>query len=270
MLATFDLRAMGHNSARYIHVVTEALKLAFADRERYYGDPSARRAASAELLVAGVRARARRADPHGSRGARGARARRSARRDGDAGATAPPSGPRRRAGGAGARRHHAHRRDRPRRQHDLPHAERRRVQEVGVRPRARLHAQHAQRDVRARGRPPERARAGQAAAHHADQLPRSARTACPRRRSAAPAATTRRRPISRSCSTCWSSGMNPQQAVEAPRFSTQTLVNSFYPRVYRPGQLNVEPGIPETHARRAPRRSATRSPRSARAASARW
>ena len=40
--------------------------------------------------------------------------------------------------------------------------------------------------------------------------------------------------------------MNPQQAVEAPRFSTQTLVNSFYPRVYRPGQLNVEPGIPES------------------------
>jgi gamma-glutamyltranspeptidase/glutathione hydrolase len=39
-------------------------------------------------------------------------------------------------------------------------------------------------------------------------------------------------------------GMNPQQAVEAPRFSSQTLVNSFYPRVYRPGQLNVEAGIP--------------------------
>jgi gamma-glutamyltranspeptidase/glutathione hydrolase len=41
-------------------------------------------------------------------------------------------------------------------------------------------------------------------------------------------------------------GMNPQQAVEAPRFSTQTLVNSFYPRAYRPGQLNAEPGIPES------------------------
>jgi gamma-glutamyltranspeptidase/glutathione hydrolase len=40
-------------------------------------------------------------------------------------------------------------------------------------------------------------------------------------------------------------GMNPQQAVEAPRFSTQTLVNSFYPRAYKPGVLNVEPGIPE-------------------------
>src|SRR5262249_1514220 len=39
-------------------------------------------------------------------------------------------------------------------------------------------------------------------------------------------------------------GMNPQQAVEAPRFSTQTLIHSFYPRVSRPGQLNVEAGIP--------------------------
>jgi gamma-glutamyltranspeptidase / glutathione hydrolase len=41
-------------------------------------------------------------------------------------------------------------------------------------------------------------------------------------------------------------GMNPQQAVEAPRFATQTLVNSFYPRAYRPGHLDVEPGIPES------------------------
>jgi gamma-glutamyltranspeptidase/glutathione hydrolase len=41
-------------------------------------------------------------------------------------------------------------------------------------------------------------------------------------------------------------GMNPQQAVEAPRFSTQTLINSFHPHAYKPGQLNVEPGIPES------------------------
>jgi len=39
--------------------------------------------------------------------------------------------------------------------------------------------------------------------------------------------------------------MNPQQAVEAPRFATQTLINSFYPRVYKPGQLNVEAAIVE-------------------------
>ena len=34
-----DLRGMGHNSVDYIHTVTEAMKLAFADRERYFGDP---------------------------------------------------------------------------------------------------------------------------------------------------------------------------------------------------------------------------------------
>ena len=39
ILEQFDLAAMGHNSARYVHTLTEALKLAFADRERYYGDP---------------------------------------------------------------------------------------------------------------------------------------------------------------------------------------------------------------------------------------
>jgi gamma-glutamyltranspeptidase/glutathione hydrolase len=39
ILAGVDLRALGHNSPAYIHTVTEALKLAFADREAYYGDP---------------------------------------------------------------------------------------------------------------------------------------------------------------------------------------------------------------------------------------
>src|SRR5258705_7095362 len=51
MLATFDLRALGHNSARYIHVVAEALKLAFADREQHYGDREDALAAIAELLA---------------------------------------------------------------------------------------------------------------------------------------------------------------------------------------------------------------------------
>jgi len=39
LLDGFDLKSMGHNSADYIHTVLEAVKLSFADRERYYGDP---------------------------------------------------------------------------------------------------------------------------------------------------------------------------------------------------------------------------------------
>ena len=41
-------------------------------------------------------------------------------------------------------------------------------------------------------------------------------------------------------------GMDPQQAVEAPRFATSSNVNSFYPHVYYPGQLDLEDGFPES------------------------
>lgn len=40
ILECFDLHKMGHNSGEYIHTITEALKLAFADREKFYGDPN--------------------------------------------------------------------------------------------------------------------------------------------------------------------------------------------------------------------------------------
>ena len=39
LLRDSDVAELGHNSADYIHVITEAMKLAFADRERFYGDP---------------------------------------------------------------------------------------------------------------------------------------------------------------------------------------------------------------------------------------
>ena len=38
LLEGFDLHAMGHDSADYIHTVTEAMKLAYADRDSYYAD----------------------------------------------------------------------------------------------------------------------------------------------------------------------------------------------------------------------------------------
>jgi gamma-glutamyltranspeptidase/glutathione hydrolase len=50
LLQHFDLKALGHNSANYLHVVTEVLKLAFADREQYYGDPSQARVPAETLL----------------------------------------------------------------------------------------------------------------------------------------------------------------------------------------------------------------------------
>ncbi|HLJ57597.1 MAG TPA: gamma-glutamyltransferase, partial [Chthonomonadaceae bacterium] len=39
LLEGFDLKAMGHLSPDYVHVAIEALKLAYADRDTYYGDP---------------------------------------------------------------------------------------------------------------------------------------------------------------------------------------------------------------------------------------
>jgi gamma-glutamyltranspeptidase/glutathione hydrolase len=39
LLEGFDLKSMGHNSADYVHTVVEAMKLGYADRDAYYGDP---------------------------------------------------------------------------------------------------------------------------------------------------------------------------------------------------------------------------------------
>jgi len=39
ILEGIDLKAMGYNSAKYIHTLYQAMNLAFADRDFYYGDP---------------------------------------------------------------------------------------------------------------------------------------------------------------------------------------------------------------------------------------
>ena len=39
ILEGFDLRALGHNSADYVHLLVEAMRRAFADRARFLGDP---------------------------------------------------------------------------------------------------------------------------------------------------------------------------------------------------------------------------------------
>lgn len=40
IMENYDVRAMGFGSAEYIHLFTEAKKLAFEDRARYYADPA--------------------------------------------------------------------------------------------------------------------------------------------------------------------------------------------------------------------------------------
>jgi gamma-glutamyltranspeptidase/glutathione hydrolase len=40
LLEGTDVKALGHNSADYVHHLTEAVKLAFADREAYFTDPA--------------------------------------------------------------------------------------------------------------------------------------------------------------------------------------------------------------------------------------
>ena len=50
ILEGYDVKGMGHNSAGYIHTLTESLKLGLADRDRYYGDPDFVKIPTTELL----------------------------------------------------------------------------------------------------------------------------------------------------------------------------------------------------------------------------
>ncbi len=50
LLEGYDLKAMGHNSSDYVHTTIEAIKLAFADRDRYYGDTRVVKVPGMELL----------------------------------------------------------------------------------------------------------------------------------------------------------------------------------------------------------------------------
>ncbi len=60
MLESYDLKAMGHNSPQYLHTVVEVVKLAFADRDRYYGDPKFSEIPEQHFAFEGVRRRAAR------------------------------------------------------------------------------------------------------------------------------------------------------------------------------------------------------------------
>lgn len=51
ILEPFDLKALGHNSTPYLHLLIEAKKLAYADLARWIGDPAAMRTPVERLLT---------------------------------------------------------------------------------------------------------------------------------------------------------------------------------------------------------------------------
>jgi gamma-glutamyltranspeptidase/glutathione hydrolase len=243
-LASFDLRAMGHNSPRYIHVVSEALKLAFADRERYYGDVD-KVPLGALLAPAYLRERAGLIDlarttpaapPAGDPRRRGVRAgvAPAARAD------AVPSS-------AGDGTTHIAAIDRDGNMVCL-------TPSGGVFRKSAFSPElgctlstRSEMFVLEPGHP--NALAG-------GKRPRTTLVSymivedgVPTTTIGCPGGDDQAQGDLQLVLNTLVFGMNPQQAVEAPRFSTQTLINSFWPRAYKPGQLNVEPGIP--HATRA-------------------
>jgi gamma-glutamyltranspeptidase / glutathione hydrolase len=66
ILENFDLKAMGYNSTRYIHTVYQAMSMAFADRDFYFGDPYVPPAEPVAGLLSKeyAKARAKQIDPN--------------------------------------------------------------------------------------------------------------------------------------------------------------------------------------------------------------
>src|SRR6266436_2973240 len=237
MLATFDLRALKHNSARYIHVVSEALKLAFADRERHYGDREDALASVAGLLApAYLQGRAAlirmdRAtpeapppgDPRSRDGAsRGVGATSGVRASGAAAAGAAADGTTHIAAidrdgnmicltpSGGVFRKSAF------------------APELGCTLSTRSEMFVLEEDHPNALAPGKRPRTTLVSYLIVENGEPTVTIGCPGGDDQAQADL-------QLVLNVLVFGMNPQQAVEAPRFSTQTLVNSFYPRAYHPG-----------------------------------
>ncbi len=247
ILEGFDLKSMGHNSADYIHTVTESLKLAFADRERFYGDPefstvpidgllSKEYAKTRAKLIDGANAMPEMPEPgdpwqfsalKGNAGNRQTAAPAvggAADGGGDQGTThfavidrdgnmvaATPSG------GVWAKSVY--------------------FPEIGCSLSTR-----SEMFVLERGHPNSL---------EGGKRPRTtlvnylvARNGVPFMTAGCPGGDAQAQANLQLVLNALVFGMDPQEAVEAPRFAAQTLINSFYPRVYLPGQLNVEKETP--------------------------
>jgi gamma-glutamyltranspeptidase/glutathione hydrolase len=237
ILAGIDLAAMGHNTVDYVHTVTEAMKLAFADRERYVADPrfvdvpvetllsepfarerrariDMQHAAPGMPLAGDMPARAARRDPaptahRASAGAHDTSYISVIDRDGTV-FTATPSDP----------------------SYDTPV-----IPGTGLCPSSRgsqSWADPAHPSSVAPGKRPRLTPMG-ALAILPDGSPMPIGT---------PGGDVQAQAILQVLLNTTVFGMNPQQAVEAPRFATYSFPDSFEPHSYSPGLLYVESRVP--------------------------
>ena len=247
ILESFDLRAMGHNSPAYIHTVSEALKLALADRQTYYGDPNFVDVPIDDLLSMEYAAeRARLIDPNKAfpeLPPAGDRWRRSAVVRSDVASSVP-------AGGSNGN--------------------------VSGEEHGTTHMAVIDRDGNMACATPSGGAFGSSVFFPELGCTLSTRiemfnfeeghpnVLVPGKR---PRTTLINYIVCKNGQPIWTVGcpggdhqaqanvqlvlntlvfgMDPQEAIEASRFATASVVNSFYPHEYYPGRLTVEPGIPD-------------------------
>ena len=251
VLEGFDLKGMGHNSAAYIHTVAEALKLAFGDREAYYGDPDFAKVPIEGLLSDGYAEERRALIDQGKalpeQAAPGEPWRHTSRRGEAVASEAPVASAGDGSDGADAGTTHVAAADK---QGNLVcgtisgGAFNKSVffPELGCCLSTRIEMFNNQE-----GHPnvvvPRKRPRTTLVNYIARQDGKPTMTfGCPGGDNQAQANLQLMLNV-------MVFGMNPQEAVEAPRFSSQNVVNSFYPHVYEPGRLDLEEGIAESTAR---------------------
>jgi gamma-glutamyltranspeptidase / glutathione hydrolase len=239
IVAGVDLRAMGHNSVDYAHALTETIKLAFADRERYFGDPRFVDV-PIDTLLSGAYAQGRRALLRPDRAWPGL----------------PPAGD---VGNAGARPEPLLTRDRAAAgAHDTscisvidkdgnvfaatpsdPSYDTPVIPGTGLCPSSRgsqSFADPAHPSCAAPGKRP-RLTPMAAIALFPDGSPMPLGT---------PGGDVQAQALLQVLLNMTLFGMNPQQAVEAPRFASYSFPDSFEPHSYSPGLLYVENRVPQS------------------------